>query len=245
MPTTAADPAPSRGVNQGRGRALGRRVAQIACASVALLALVGLGHTRAARPLIAWMGGSAPGCPVREIDPVKLEAARVASLAPLRGKDLAPVRPALQFVLRTSTRRDVVIWARASHVPCGDEMNGGALRCRDVPATATGAQIGASDVNDLFFRFDPAGSLVSVDAMHAGVSGEAASTYLDTVSVALSKDLGPADKPMGEHSARYLSGDLYAQSSTQFRFRDYAADVSATNFGDRGVVVREQYRPIP
>ena len=235
MPPTAAD----------RARRWKRAIAGGVGVPLILLGLVAVGHTRAARPILAWMGASSPGCPVIT-DPGKVEAARVASLAPLRGSARAASRPALKFRLMASTKGDALAWAKTSGISCGEELAGAALRCRDVPASAAGAFAApAGEISDLMFRFDPAGTMVSLDAMYAGTSGEAAADSLDAIAGELTREVGPPAAPLGDHSAAYLTSAPYAQSGAQFRFVDYAADVTATNFGDKGIVVREQYRAIP
>ena len=235
MPPTAGD-------RSRRGR---RAILAILGVPLVLLGVVALGHTRAARPLLAWMGASPPGCPVLG-DPKRVEAARVASLVPLRGTTRAASRPALTFSLMASTKADALAWAKSNGVSCGEELAGAALRCRDVPERASGGgAVAAGDISDLLFRFDPSGTMVSLDAVYAGISGEAAADSLAEIAAALTRDVGPPASALGEHSATYLTAAPYAQSGAQFRFRDYAADVTATNFGNKGIVLRGQYRAIP
>lgn len=240
MPPTAGD----------RARRVRRVIGAVVGVPLLLVGLVAIGHTRAARPVLAWMGASAPGCPALA-DPKKVESARVASLLPLRGTARAASRPALQFTLMASTKADVLAWSKANRVTCGEELAGATLRCHDVPAgvAASGAAAisatGAREISDLMFRFDPASTLVSLDAMYAGTSAEAAADSLAALATSLSRDVGPPTSPLGDHSATYLASAPYAQSGAQFRFRDYAADVTATNFGAKGIVVREQYRALP
>lgn len=54
----------------------------------------------------------------------------------------------------------------------------------------------------------------------------------------------PPSAVQGTADPAHLGGYL-DRAATEFRFADYAADVSATNLGERGIVVREQYRSIP
>jgi hypothetical protein len=164
----------------------------------------------------------------------------------MRGETRAGARPALIFALDRSTRDDVAAWAGAHHVRCNDELARTAMRCVDVDPRSVGGTAGSS-IDDLFFRFDPRGVLVAVDAMHAGASPDDALRQVADVEARLARDLGTAASGTvhGERSATYVGGAAMSQVSIEYRFRDYAADVSATNFGSRGIIVREQYRAIP
>ncbi len=220
--------------------------AAVVCGLV--LAATGLLHTRAARPLLAKLGGAAGGCPVlANATPQALEenrAAAVKKLAPGPEAARAPSRAALAFALGTTTRTDVTAWTRGHGVACKDDLAGTALRCLDVDAAALAD--GAVPIDDLFFVFDPAGKLVALDVMHKATRAEDASRLLEDASERLARVLGGAPSATsGERTSAYLTSAPMAQSSLAYRFRDLAVDVTATNFGARGVIVREQYRAIP
>jgi hypothetical protein len=192
-------------------------------ASVAVVtAAMGFLHTPWGRPALMWIAQTAGGCPVGmgKATPAQIEAHRQETMKAMRGKERAPARPALGFTLMQSTRADITSPA------CKEEMKGTALRCTE----------GTSNV---LYRFDDKGTLVAVDVMHEGGSPEDAMRRLAEVEKRLAGTLGSpqtkSDAPLAEP---------YARASVEYRFHDYAADVSATNFGD-AVVVREQYRAIP
>jgi hypothetical protein len=155
--------------------------------------------------------------------PAQIEAHRQETMKALRGKERAPARPALGFTLMQSSKADV-----SSKLSCKEEMKGTALRCA-----------GIEGMSDVLFRFDDKGQLVGADAMHTGGSPEEATRRLADVEKRLEGTLG-APQTKSDLSL----AEPYARASVEYRFRDYAADVSATNFGD-AVVVREQYRAIP
>lgn len=228
------------------GRVKGMRRTRVWAAALAgsslLLGLVAFSHTRAARPLLKWLGlGS--GCPMSLAGqtPQTLDRSRTEAMRALAGTDPAPERPAFGFVLGKSTRDEVAAWATAKHVECADALLDTALRCRSVPAEAAGA-FGAIPIADLFFRFDAGSTLVAVDVMHQGASSTAAAAFVGEAADRLTRDVGaPASVSLEPPS---VLETRYAQSSVAYRFRNYAADVSATNFGGAGIVVREQYRAI-
>lgn len=218
-------------------------VKRAAIAALVAVGAVGVLHTKAARPLLARISG-AGGCPVLAGQtPEKLEEGRVANLKPLAGEGRAAARPALTFVLGKTKRDDIASWADGRKLSCKDDLNGTALRCNDVDSRSV--DDGDVPIEDLFFRFDPGGTLVALDAMHRGANGDEAVQLLDAASARLARALGAPTKTSGERTGAYLTGAPFAQTAIEYRFADYAADVSATNFGDRGVVVREQYRAIP
>jgi hypothetical protein len=219
----------------------GRRIAGVLFGATAALGIVAFAHTRAARPVLAWLGlGS--GCPMSLSGqtPATLEQRRVETMRVLAGSDPAHARPALSFVLGSSTRDDVSAWASAHAVPCTDALLDTALHCREIGATAEVG--GGPPIADAFFRFDPGGKLVAVDVMREGTNGVAAAAFVDGASQRLSREVGAPSRVALEPAAALAT--LYAQSTVEYRFLDYAADVSATNFGEVGVVVREQYRAI-
>lgn len=202
-----------------------------------VLAAVGL-HTRAGQALIGAGGCPWGGAPSAE----RLEDFRVKNAATLKTNARATARPAFGFVLDQSSRADVTAWGSRVGATCKDELKGAALRCES-PNGIVGAE-GGTPVRDAFFRFDPRGVLVGVDLMHDGTDGEKAAAALKTVTERISKAAGPPTTMQGTASSAGLGGYLN-RAATEFRFADYAADVSATNLGEQGVVVREQYRSIP
>ncbi len=207
---------------------------------VAAVAFMGLAHTKVGRPLLSAFGSSRVGCPVSTANasPQQLEDQRAATMKAQRGAERARARPALSFVLTRSTKTDVAAWASARGVTCTDELAQTALRCRDVPTDA-------GPIRDLYMRFEPSGALVAVDAIRGAQSGDAAIALVDAIAATIVRDAGAASATRGESSGAMLERDTYASRAIEFRFRDYSADVSATNMGEQGLVVREQYRAIP
>lgn len=209
-----------------------------AAVAVPVLGASVLAHTRAGRTLFG------EKCPWEGAPPSaeRLETFRVKKAASLKGTTRAPARPAFGFVLDQSTKADVSAWGSRVGATCIDEIAGAALRCESAgrPITAD-AEI---PIKDAFFRFDPRGVLVGVDLMRDGTDGEKALATLATITDKISRAAGPPSTVQGTASPAQLTGYL-SRAASEFRFVDYAADVSATNMGEQGVVVREQYRSIP
>jgi hypothetical protein len=217
-----------------------KRWLTIAGVGVPLLAASVALHTPAGRSLL---GASA--CPWGKGAPsaAKLEELRVKSAATLKnGSVRATARPAFGFVLDQSTRAEVLAWAKRASATCTEEIGGAALRCELADKNIT-EESGVS-VRDAFFRFDPRGVVVGIDLMRDGTDGDKAALVLTTISERIAHAAGPPTTVRGTADSAHLGGYL-DRVATEFRFADYAADVSATNLGERGVVIREQYRSIP
>ena len=214
-------------------------------APLAVVALAAFAHTSAGRPLLSQLARLAPGasvgCPLAmaHASPSLLESHRATSTISLRGAALTPARsrPALKWTLVATKRSDVVAWASANGVACSEELAKMVLRCKDVH------EAGVS-VRDLYLRFDAADALVGVDVMREGASGDAAADAFASATARVSAEAGAPTATRGEATATSLEGATYATASAEYRFRDYAADISATNFGADGIVVREQYRAL-
>lgn len=208
-----------------------RRLALGAGVGVAVAAL-GLAHLPAVRGAV--LGQS---CPFARTPTAKeLETARLKSIASLRGArtSQAPARPAFGFRLDESSKDEVRAWGKSAGATCSDDVGGAAIRCEDAKADGL-------PIKDAFFRFDPAGHLVGLDVMREAASPHDALALEKKLATELGRSLG---EPATARDA--TEGDLetpLARASAEYRFADYAADLSATRMGG-GVVVREQYRSL-
>ena len=229
---------------------MNRRIKKLLALAVGVptfaVALVGLGHTPAARPLLAKLGFRY-GCPVNvdNVTPKALEEQRVAQMRQMRGDKPAAAHPALRFQLDQSTKAQVLAWSHEQNVACVEELKGAALRCTAVrEAALEDAEIGAP-IDDVFLRFEPGGKLVGMDVMRLNVSLEQAVRVVDGTSTRLTADVGPPTSTEGTATPDYIGSEPFRRVGFQYRFSNYAADISATNLANRGVVVREQYWSIP
>jgi len=196
------------------------------------VAALGLAHLPAVRGAV--LGQS---CPFARTPTAKeLETARMKSIASLRGArtTVAPARPAFGFRLDESSKDDVRAWGTSVGATCSDDVGGAAIRCEDGKGEGL-------PIKDAFFRFSPAGRLVALDVMRAAASPHDALVLEKKLASELGRSLGePSDAR--EASESDLETPL-ARASAEYRFADYAADLSATRMGG-GVVVREQYRSL-
>ena len=202
-----------------------------------LTLFVGFLHTKAGRPLLAHLG---VGCPMKA-SPEDVEAARLNSARTQRGAEAAASRPALGFALDSMTLADVKAWVDKHDLNC-DELRTGLMRCSDVPATAFGDQETGPNVDQLDFGFAPASQrLVNISAWRHGLSGDAAAAQMSSIVSAMHKQLGAPTREAGDRTADYLASGPMHTAIVEYRFKDYIADVSATNVPGRGLLLREHY----
>lgn len=216
----------------------GKRVWWAALATAAAaFGVTGALHVPSVRALF----GASSECPWGGKPPSaeEIEAQRVRAAVTLKGAGKAPARPAFGFELDRSTRDDVLAWARSGGHTCRDELGGAALRCEGV---SRGDSV---VVRDAFFKFDPRGLLVGVDLMHQGTNAEQAAALLGDVTKAVTASAGAPSAVRGAASPAHLGAGYLSHAATEFRFADYAVDITATNMGEEGVVVRRQYRSVP
>jgi hypothetical protein len=171
--------------------------------------------------------------------PADIEAARRSSVRSQRGSEPAAARPALGFALDRMTASDVKAWAEQKHVSCQD-IRAGLVRCTDVPVLAVGGSGPVMDRLDLGFSLS-SGRLVNISAWRMGLTGSAAARQREAVAVSLREQLGSPTRAAGSRSAAYLAAGPLHTAIVEYRFKDYIADVSATNIPGRGLALREHY----
>ncbi len=208
-------------------------------ASMSFSALLLVAHTEAGKPLLHWMAKAA-GCPVdlEGGDPAEVEAFRVQQLKQQMGDERATSHPALVFYLGVSTRDDVRAWATRVAADCKQTRKGSVLSC-SAPAGPNELPI-----EDLHLQFDATDRLVAVDLFRSQGCEQDAVRHLQRLSRQLGERVGPATKTRGELNTDYLA-DSYRRAAFEYRYRDYRAQISATNLGARGIRVREQYQWAP
>ena len=210
----------------------------LAAGSLALTGLIGFAHTSAGRPLLGWLRG-VPGCPLmQELDSRELEQRRVIAAARHAGAELARARPALGFELGVTQRSEVEAAFERSGLDCKPALRGSALNCRR-------AARGEEPASDVYAQFDPEGRLVAVDRFLEPRSAEEAVRLVESTERALSESVGAPTVSRGERRPEFLNGARFRQVSVEYRYADYVGRVAATNFGPRGLRVREQYQWLP
>jgi hypothetical protein len=226
-----------------RSPRLRRALIAVGVATGSFVGLMGFAHTPQGRPVLAWMA-SAGGCPVPmggKLTVAQREQARRRQVQAARTETRAQERPALGFELDRSTRSEVTAKLADAGVSCKDRSEV-AIVCSGVPAALLPGSFQGLDAELLTLSFAPDDRLVLVDVSRRKSSPEEAAQAIEAVATDLSRRAGPPARTAGERSASYLAAGTWRQARAEFRFADYIADVSATNMGEAGVLVREAYR---
>jgi hypothetical protein len=217
-----------------------KRLYVIGAAATSLLAFAVVVHTPLARKL------GIGGCPWEGKPPSaeKLEDYRAKTAANMRATTTAAARPAFGFELDRSTKADVMRWGGDKGLTCKEEVAGAAIRCTaEPPSTVT-------DIEDAYFRFEPGGTVVAVDIVHAGTSVALAVERMKTLGASVQKAAGAEPSATrGTPTEAHLGGGRSNQYALEFRFSDYAADITARNDADGSnagaeIVIRETYQSL-
>jgi hypothetical protein len=218
-------------------------------ASVLVTGLIGVAHTPAGRPLLAFLPGASVACPVpaeiRNLTPAQRDANHRRAVQTLKGSDTAVSRPGIAIRLG-ATRDELASWASTNGAQCDEQRSGLEVRCTNVPAISMGVgEQGSVRVDALTFGFDVDGHLVSTLAMESTSSANAAAEAVRDRASELARQAGPVTSHVGETTPEYLASGALRQARAEFKFSDYHASVAATNMGhDRYVIseVRELIR---
>lgn len=210
------------------------------------------------RAATAKLSSGPPSCPMqgRRASSSAIEAQRVSASQTLAGSTPARIRVAGPFVLGVSGARDVEAWAAMRGIRCSDELSGASRRCPDVPAAAlspnsvhdardSAAAPPPLDASDVLFRFNADRALVAVDVMRAPAPSDVAVKLAAAIIARLSDAAGAARATFGDFAPVALEAPGMRMARAEFRFSDYAADVSVSRLDRTGpLIVREEYRSV-
>lgn len=215
----------------------------IGLAAVTLLAfgIIGFAHTKAGRPLLAYMPWAPPGCPMNldNADPVKVEQFRREQMTKTQGTTDAKSQPALGFKLGETTKAEVDAFVAAQGDRCEQKRQGTVYKCLNVDLND-----GGPIVADLHMQVDDQGRLVVVDAYRSADDVDATLAFYKQRGLDLDQDVGAATKE-GTRTDEELKENAIARAFREYRYRSYSATVSVMNYGKRGLRMREQYQWLP
>jgi hypothetical protein len=211
--------------------------------------LVAVLHLGPLKPMLGRLFGSSVACPVsiKGLTAQEIETQRANASRALAGDRPARSRAAGPFALTVTKRADVSAWATAAGIACVAEQSDTALRCSDVPSAALGTSNDGPVASDVFFRFAPDGTLVAVDVMRRPCDGACAESLAREIITRIERDVGEKAASHGaELSAATLDAPGIRMNKTEFRFADFAVDVSVSRLEAAGgpLTVREQYRAV-
>jgi hypothetical protein len=204
-----------------------------------VVAAIGVAHMPFARSLLMTMGG----CPMAgaRMTAAQAENARHMALSSNRGLVEAPARPALGFVLDSTSVANVRDWARREHVDC-DDPRPGLLKCSDVSPVALGLPAADGIIDELALEFNAQGRLVNTTTFRSHLNAAQAASEAHSIVASLTERLGPAERQAGDFDSAHLSASGAGSiSAIMYRYNDYVADVTAMNAPSGGPSIREHY----
>jgi hypothetical protein len=217
------------------GRRVKRAVLGTGATLTLLTALIGFAHTPAGRPMLQWIAGRA-GCPVGgPIEPEARDAAILEARQVFKGDLPAASHEALVFTLGETTSETVRAWAADQGIACVDEEPA-RVRCKDVPGAALGVEM---PVADLLVSFDAKDRLQGIDVHTGTLAADEAARLVGVRTESIAKQAGPATSTAGVATGEWLSSGPLRQVSASFHYADRRAELTATNFGEGRVVLRE------
>jgi hypothetical protein len=215
------------------------------------MVLIGLAHTKPARPLMAMVGKSlgmhtAGGCPLgydKKATPEERTAGIRQFANSHRGAEAAKARPALGFDLDHATLAEVEAWAKDRGISCtGNSRSGHDLECKDVPSQVVDG-VETVALTTMWLDFDSSGRLESVMTMRRNPNAAAVESAFEVARKNLDTNAG-APSTVGEGNPEKLSSAALYQASAEYRFNNYYAVVRATNVGGGTYMLTEEYRSL-
>ena len=206
----------------------------LGAASVGIVGLIGLAHLPVARPLLLALSGES--CPVgmdKVLSADQQRSARETSVSKVRGAEPARSRPAFGFKLDETTKSELEAWASNKGVTC--TAQGVMLNCDPI---APGTLDSPLPFDSVAFHFDEQQRLVGITARQASVPAELALAQVASTAAALAETVGPITVEHGQTSPEWLSTGMMNQRSSELRFSDYRALITATNVGQGRVSFR-------
>jgi len=233
-------------------------LAAVAALAVAGIALMGIAHTPAGRPLLNLLahsglarlaGSQAQGCPFgfdRQASAEDRDRAIRAFGQAHAGSGRANARPAGGFRLASSTRPALLEWARSNRVDCHPKGASDDLECRAVPVAllANEGHASGSTLETAWLSFDGDQRLAKVVVVQHLPDARSAWAAFSRLTADMARETGHTPQPAGESSAQGLAAGLLRQSSAELRCRDYYALARATNLGSSFLLTQE-YRALP
>ncbi len=206
-------------------------------------ALIGVAHTKAARPLLMAVQRSVGGCPLgfdRTATPIERDAVQLNFSRTHHGEAEAAQRPAFGFTLDGTSREDVLSWAKHNHVACNVPKRGPDLECLDVALPADGSGDAKATI---WLTFGSSGKLNAVSVRSRAMTPAVISKRFEDVKRTVTESAGSPYETRGNGTEAELTRGLLAQSSAEFRFRNYYALTRATNVS-QGFLLTEEYRSL-
>jgi hypothetical protein len=214
-----------------------RAARAIVLVALAATVITGLLHTKVAKPLLMKLGGCPAGFANREdVDKIRKYGATFSSSP----EAMAPAKPALGFVLDSTTEDDFGAWVKKNNLKCEENARLGQMTCTGVPSALVGEPESAS-IDDLTVAFSPAHKVVNILVLRHNLKSEPSVTMFETRVASLEKALGPSSIKRMPDSPTYFSQEALTTANVEYKYKDYGVEVSATTMMDMTVTFREHY----
>ncbi len=202
---------------------------------VGVTALVGVMHMPFARSFLMKVGG----CPIVQATPEQLEQAQnaAATTRAASATEVAPMKPALGFVLEKTTADEVHAWIASKGLTCSDDVGGSIISCLNLPASAVGEQ--GPDIAQLQFAFHiKPQTLRLVSTFRQNMSRSDALAVMQARGAELTRELGAPNKVYGQPTLH--AEPKSAAYAVTYNFKDYLANTQAAELGS-GFTIAEHY----
>lgn len=203
---------------------------------LAFVGFMGFAHTKAGRPVLAWMGkmmGKAEFCPLGYDRPATVadRQARRQNLAEhFKSRPHFGSNEFLGFRFNETLKSDAQKSILSKNGSCQELKSGHDLECS--------GQIGASTKTTLWLEFDGSNHLVSLRSVEEYGSADAA---MSAFKASKDRIIDPSSSIVDEkvQTSGQLQAGLLRQASVQSEYGNLKASVRVTNLGDRFVVSQD------
>jgi hypothetical protein len=218
-----------------------RRRRRLGLGLLAFVTLVAVLHVPVARMFMGGGGGCPFGMDGPAVSRAEQQQRRHVAMQRLKGDAAAGRRPAGQFVLGSTTRRDVLAWAQAKGARCQPGRDKVGLTCE---AGASGGSRPGNGREQTYLDFDPDDVLVGMLSMTYLDRAADAEVALAAARASLHSAVGAPTRATRDATASYLAARPLRQARAEYRRSNYYASLSATNLGAGGYLVSRVYQAI-
>lgn len=214
--------------------------ATAAVATAGFVALIGFAHTPAGRPVLPYLTfivGQPKSCPLgydkaQSSEDRRRHAAEYISQA--KGQPLAATKTVLDFTLGRSTSSDVKSYANTHSGHCR-ALTDLELECSNIRA--------GNAVVTLWASFGERGQLIRYKSVETLSDVRATSDRYAKMIRAIGRDAGRPTRQTGSYAASSLASGALYQAISEFKYRNYLADLRVTNLGSTFAITTHFFDP--
>lgn len=156
--------------------------------------------------------------------------------SPVESAPIAKARPALGFTFGHTTREELLVWGFNHGSWCTVRHGGGELECQNARLDAPIDGLAST----VWFELDEHDRLAGLRTVRKAATATQISDKFASTTSLVTSAAGPPAVIEGSSTPSSLSEGTLRQASADYRFRDYHAQIRATNMGN-GYVLTESY----